>query len=165
MAFIVAMKVHGKKYRSLLLSTEVFVNISVPKRSIKFEDQLSKNRLTSINLGNEQEFGKRKMADSDFNFFFKNPKYPLGNPPFCLWNHQKWFWGPKIAPLSFSQKFWKNITPHVFAPSTLNFCPIFKCHTILESWRVAGFDGTKILWGKFMTNEKSALEIWLSRGL
>ena len=113
----------------------------------------------------EQKFGKRKMADSDFNFFFKNPKYPLGNPPFCLWNHQKWFWGPKIAPLSFSQKFWKNITPHVFAPSTLNFCPIFKCHTILESWRVAGFDGTKILWGKFMTNEKSALEIWLSRGL
>ena len=53
----------------------------------------------------EQKFGKRKMADSDFNFFFKNPKYPLGNPPFCLWNHQKWFWGPKIAPLSFSQKF------------------------------------------------------------
>ena len=88
------------------------------------------------------------MADSDFNFFFKNPKYPLGNPPFCLWNHQKWFWGPKIAPLSFSQKFWKNITPHVFAPSTLNFCPIFKCHTIFESWRVAGFDGAKFFWMK-----------------
>merc|ERR1711954_243434 len=53
----------------------------------------------------EQKFGKRKMTDLDFNFFFKNPKYPLGNPPFCLWNHQKWFWGSKIAPLSFSQKF------------------------------------------------------------
>ena len=107
---------------------------------------------------NEQEFGKRKMADSDFNFFFKNPKYPLGNPPFCLWNHQKWFWGPKIAPLSFSQKFWKNITPHVFAPSTLNFCPIFKCHTILESWRVAGFDGTKISWVKIC--DQSEISTW-----
>ena len=137
---------------------------SLPKNVTTFHEE--KDRIIHFCLSPyEQKFGKRKMADSDFNFFFKNPKYPLGNPPFCLWNHQKWFWGPKIAPLSFSQKFWKNITPHVFAPSTLNFCPIFKCHTILESWRVAGFDGTKILWGKFMTNEKSALEIWLSRGL
>ena len=24
----------------------------------------------------EQKFGMRKMADSDFKFFFKNPKYP-----------------------------------------------------------------------------------------
>ena len=138
--------------------TDAFLNILA-------NDRICATSYKYVHPWSEQKFGKRKMADSDFNFFFKNPKYPLGNPPFCLWNHQKWFWGPKIAPLSFSQKFWKNITPHVFAPSTLNFCPIFKCHTILESWRVAGFDGTKILWGKFMTNEKSALEIWLSRGL
>ena len=38
----------------------------------------------SVFNNSEQEFGKRKMADLDFNFFFKNPKYPLGNPLFCL---------------------------------------------------------------------------------
>ena len=56
---------------------------------------IQRQDVVSHQLVNEQKFGKCKMADSDFDFFLKNPKYPLGNPPFCLWNHQKWFWAPK----------------------------------------------------------------------
>ena len=114
------------RYIDLLLDRFDSTHIIPRVRSLKmgcFMPQLSRN-LVSVKW------------PTRISIFFLNPKYPLGNPKFCLWNHQKWFWGPKIAPLSFSQKFLKNITPHVFAPSTLNFCPIFMCHTILESWSV-----------------------------
>ena len=60
---------------------------------------------------------------------------------------------PQIAPWNFCIFGPKQ---NVFADSTLNFDPIFKCHTILESWRVNFYDNVRKFLIALLTNEKSA---------
>ena len=54
--------------------------------------------------------------------------------------------------------------PHVFAHQAFNFHPIFKCDTILESWRVDYCAAGLKKFQKFLTHEKNAFEneqFWL----
>ena len=54
---------------------------------------------------------------------------------------------------NWGQIFLKNTTPHIFAHSTLNFHPIFKFHTILESYQQHGRRGVLQVKIWALTNE------------
>ena len=68
-----------------------------------------------------------------FQFYSQNQKYPCGSKHFCYWNYKKWILRAQNSPWKILQKNGKNATSYVFAPSTLNFHLIVKCHTIFEN--------------------------------
>ena len=49
----------------------------------------------------EQKFGKHKMADSDFNFFFQKPKISIREPPILPLESLKIVLGPQNSPFKF----------------------------------------------------------------
>ena len=69
---------------------------------------------------------------------------------------------PQIAPQSFSKKLVKIVTLQYFGNKTLNFNPILKWHTILESWDIRLNESQSQIDQDTTTNEKQALEKSLS---
>ena len=69
---------------------------------------------------------------------------------------------PQIAPQSFSKKLVKIVTLQYFGNKTLNFNPILKWHTILDSWDIRLNESQGQIDQDSTTNEKQALEKSLS---
>ena len=69
---------------------------------------------------------------------------------------------PQIAPQSFSKKLVKIITLQYFGHKMLNFYPILKCNTIMESWDIRFNEKLGQIDQDSTTNEKQALEKSLS---